>query len=283
MAGQGSAKETENMSFNMYPNFVSASTTIVSGHQELVSDQNTNHSGELSGEEAKSFYEYIVYGDENSISERDSLCEYTNKNSQVQCTDTRLSNSTYSNERKSAILEKKSDIVGQVFRYAQEGNLKALKKALRGNGTFDINVKDKFLWTPLMCGAHAGHKLVVKFLLEKGAVWRNNYDQKGNSAIDLARLGGHSDVEMFLLENEKVKGMCIPKNSQCKVVSNEKYWCTQCQMECTEDKRKHEASTVHLFNSEQKSHKTVYSIPEHSIGYQMMISSGWDAEKGEKE
>lgn len=271
---------------DIYSNFVTASTSNVFSYPKHVSEKNTGQLGRMSGEEAKSFYEDVVCNDKYGGHSYDKPQDNHHR-IVTQRTTSSSSICEQSSARKPAPQEKRSKTVSKVFRYAQEGNLSELKKALYSarHSPVDINVKDKFLWTPLMCSAHAGHASVVNFLLGEGAVWRNTCDQKGNSALDLARLAGHSDVETILLEHEKLKkdsgalfrAAAYPSKTKC----NKKFWCSHCQQEFTEDKRKHEASTAHLFNCQHKSKKTIYAIPESSIGYQMMITSGWDAEKGE--
>ena len=302
---------------HVYINFVAATNNLNSSSDspESFSKQNDGSLGTLTGDEAKSLYENIVsvtegkarnLRDEMSTGARPRGLPTKNSKSQSHClvdthrtrTKKRAQHSRYvktqpsttdglSDESKPTIVEKPNKIANEFLRHAQEGNLREVKRIFRSY-SIDINVKDRFLWTPLMCSAQAGHKWVVKFLLREGAMWRNICDQQGKSALDLARLAGHSDIESMLLEHEKQQHsfslsdapyVHVPASFSFK--GNEKLWCSVCQLEYREDKRKHDASTAHLFNTQHKAHKTVYYIPENSVGYQMMVSSGWDTEKGE--
>ncbi|EDO47989.1 predicted protein, partial [Nematostella vectensis] len=164
----------------------------------------------------------------------------------------------------------------QFLRLAQDGNLVELRRLLK-NDVVDINCCDQFGWNALMCAAHMGQHRVVKYLLKKGVCWKNVFNSKGQTAMDLASLAGHSHITQLFQTHEK--GFA-KKPSGTDMPSGKKYWCTVCQGEFTDDEKKHKSSTTHQFNCQHKPQRVHYYISEDNPGYRLMVKSGWDEEKG---
>ncbi|MEE6517625.1 hypothetical protein FKM82_027957 [Ascaphus truei] len=62
---------------------------------------------------------------------------------------------------------------------------------------------------------------------------------------------------------------------------SEKKHCEVCRTHYKEDSvETHERSTIHLFNKRKKLPPTYYTIPEHNVGFRMMLKEGWDRETG---
>ncbi|NP_001099173.2 G patch domain and ankyrin repeat-containing protein 1 isoform b [Danio rerio] len=80
----------------------------------------------------------------------------------------------------------------KLLQCAQEGNIRALKDLLRRG--CDVNFRDDFFWTGVMCASQAGQTEAVRLLLEHGAAWVGVVDKQGRDARDLALQAGHQDV-----------------------------------------------------------------------------------------
>lgn len=64
----------------------------------------------------------------------------------------------------------------KLLRYAQEGNIRALKDLLRCG--YDVNFRDDFYWTGVMCASKAGKTEAVRLLLQHGAAWVGVVDKQ---------------------------------------------------------------------------------------------------------
>ena len=173
-------------------------------------------------------------------------------------------------------------LVNQFLKNAQEGRLRQVQELL-SDQSIDINVCDQFLWTALMCASHSGQSHIVKYLLEKGAMWKGHKDSQGRTALDLARLAKHFDIVELLTSHNgriKTKHKKTHLSHQEPSMAKTKFWCSVCEQEFTDGKKVHQGSTVHLFNRQRKPRRTFYYIPEGNIGYQMMLKSGWNEDKG---
>jgi len=76
-----------------------------------------------------------------------------------------------------------------------DGNIEAVKQHLAA-GT-DVNVKDKFGFTPLHEATGAGHKEIAELLIAKGASV-NAKDNNGWTPLHLAVDGGHTETADLL-------------------------------------------------------------------------------------
>ena len=264
-----------------------------------------NESGKMSGEEARTFYESVLSSDCSDVRTvgtsrqylESSKREYENvtHSCSTATTDDVDSDDDYKHDYEDDGHNKKScprsqrkhiptssyqRVVNQFLKNAQEGRLRQLQDLLSKH-SIDINACDQFSWTALMCASHNGQFRVVKYLLEKGALWRNHKDSQGRTALDLARLAKNFDVVDLLVSYKgdiKSKRKKTSKKESC--TEKAKFWCSICEQEFTDDKKVHQGSTVHLFNTQRKPQRTFYYIPEGNIGYQMMLKSGWNEDQG---
>ena len=93
----------------------------------------------------------------------------------------------------------------QILRAAQEGDLAKLKKLLdpheAGGAGGNINARDAFWWTPLMCAARAGQGAAVRYLLGRGAAWVGVCELGGRDAAQLAEEAGFPEVARMVRES----------------------------------------------------------------------------------
>ena len=82
-----------------------------------------------------------------------------------------------------------------------------------GNGCL-INSRDSFYRTPLHQASHNGHLETVKELVKFGAAL-SPVDKKGYSPLDLAILNGHQDIEEYL----RAQGASVKKGKRFKICS----------------------------------------------------------------
>ncbi|XP_069491193.1 G patch domain and ankyrin repeat-containing protein 1 [Ambystoma mexicanum] len=164
----------------------------------------------------------------------------------------------------------------QMLKCAQDGDLKLLRQLVE-KGKCDINFRDNYYWTAIMCAAYAGRLEVVRYLLQCGAAWVGVCETQGRDAMALAQEAGHSEVVRLLQQCQSIhKTEKIPR-----VQVPEKKYCEVCKAHYQEDSvEQHQRSTVHLFNKKENPVPTYYCIPEHNVGYKLMVKEGWDREAG---
>ena len=247
-------------------------------------------SAPVSGVEARTFYEEVLSMPQEKKSEPPSPKVILKKRKRKSRSSTKASKS------KSGVVEKVPTI-SQVFRFAQDGNLDSLVKALT-EGHVSIDVTDNFNWTLLMSAAFAGHTDTVEYLLRSGAQWRTIVDCSGQNAVDLAQYAGHShiaeliehydDPESYTETGETTvsgtdsQSQSSARSDKIKREKGEPFFCELCQLTISQDvPHKHNTSTLHQFNCQHHpSPHTVYGIPQSNRGYQMLLKRGWDPEGG---
>ncbi|XP_075692436.1 G patch domain and ankyrin repeat-containing protein 1 [Rhinoderma darwinii] len=164
----------------------------------------------------------------------------------------------------------------QLLRCSQNGDLTGVKRLLEKERC-NVNFRDGYYWTGLMCAAYAGKMDVVRYLLKSGAAWVGVCETKGKDALILAGEAGHRDVVQLLQDSLRDH----PQDFMPRAHPLERKYCDVCKTHYQEDSiETHERSTVHLFNKKKKLPPTYYVIPEHNIGYKMMVKEGWDSEEG---
>ncbi|XP_068105501.1 G patch domain and ankyrin repeat-containing protein 1 [Hyperolius riggenbachi] len=164
----------------------------------------------------------------------------------------------------------------QLLRCSQNGDLKGLRNLVEKERC-NVNFRDGYYWTALMCAAFAGRKEIVSYLIKRGAAWIGVCETRGKDALMLAKEAGHRDVVKLL--EDSLKGQ--PQESQPRSMPVERKYCDICKTHYQEDSRDiHERSTVHLFNKKKKIPATYYAIPDHNVGFKMMLKEGWDRESG---
>lgn len=92
-----------------------------------------------------------------------------------------------------------------ILKAAQEGNVAELQRLLEpheaGGAGGNINARDAFWWTPLMCAARAGQRAAVRYLLGRGAAWVGVCELGGRDAAQLAEEAGFPEVARMVRES----------------------------------------------------------------------------------
>ncbi|XP_062979584.1 G patch domain and ankyrin repeat-containing protein 1 [Elgaria multicarinata webbii] len=224
--------------------------------------------GAAAGEAARSFYEDLVLpSDPGRSSQRKRKAPCIRRHHPAQDAPHTQSRPGQTDTRKG----------NQLLKAAQDGNLKSLQILVEKEGC-DVNYKDGYYWTAMMCAAYAGHGEAVRYLLSLGAAWVGVCETQGRDAMDLAEEAGHQDIVDILQESERPRVKEESFSSQAPV---ERKYCAVCQAHYREDTvALHERSTAHLFNRRDPLPPTRYHIPESNVGFRLMVKGGWDQETG---
>lgn len=107
--------------------------------------------------------------------------------------------------RQGRALEDEDRIAQRILLAAQNGDLTELRRLLEpqeaGGAGGNINARDAFWWTPLMCAARAGQGAAVRYLLGRGAAWVGVCDLGGRDAAQLAEEAGFPEVARMVRES----------------------------------------------------------------------------------
>lgn len=171
--------------------------------------------------------------------------------------------------------------VSMLLTSSQNGDMAILRRSLASG--LDVDSRDRFGWSALMCAACSGHGEVVSHLLDNGA----NTELKaldGKTASSIATAAGHLVIVKTISDFKSGRSKtwaCRTRSSVGKSEEVKHFYCDICKLEVRETSEiRHQASTVHLFNRKVKAKP--HSFLEHSRnkGYQIMRKTGWDGEKG---
>uniref|UniRef100_UPI00398F4768 G patch domain and ankyrin repeat-containing protein 1 n=1 Tax=Pristiophorus japonicus TaxID=55135 RepID=UPI00398F4768 len=233
------------------------------------SHSSTCRGGDLNGEEVKNFYESLLA----SSSEAGASCVRKRKAVRWK---TRTESADEQQDARSSPAAGAERDGHLMLKCAQNGDLKTLRRLLE-TARCDINFRDSYYWTALMCAACSGQAEVVRYLLNRGAAWIGVCDSTGRDALDLARHAGHAEIvsalEVFHTRREE--------QEEQRERPLQKKFCPVCEVEYQEDSvEQHERSTLHLFNKNDTPAPTYYFIPESNVGFKMMLKDGWNKETG---
>ncbi|XP_075042685.1 G patch domain and ankyrin repeat-containing protein 1 [Mixophyes fleayi] len=227
----------------------------------------------ISGEEARSFYESLLVNER-----KQSTSRQLSRKRKVARSLPREEPQEGSQRRPSTPAQEDNDVrMGhQLLKCSQHGDIKGLKKLLEKEHC-DINFRDIYFWTALMSSAYAGKKDIVSYLIKRGAAWVGVCDTQGKDALILAEEAGHQDIVKLLQDSLRDQ----PQESAPRTQPLDRKHCEICKTHYQEDSVEiHERSTVHLFNKKKTLPSTYYVIPEHNIGFKMMLKEGWNRESG---
>lgn len=229
---------------------------FVSPSEDNVKDSITSDSSietGLSGEEVSQFYNSVISAPSSQVLKKHSAPK--SKKAISVPTGVKLSSDS-------------------IFRFAQEGNIEQIKKCVAAG--YSVDQQDAYGWTPLMCATCEGHSEIVAYLLKQGA----DPDIKcksGMTPLDIA-LKIKNNIIIQLLES----GTTIDESPSCSTTeqSTEEKYCDSCKVHYKVPLIAHERSIAHLFNVKKTKLSTYYHIPESNKGFQIMLKSGWDKNKG---
>ncbi|XP_072514051.1 G patch domain and ankyrin repeat-containing protein 1 [Salminus brasiliensis] len=229
----------------------------------------------LTGDEAKEFYQSLI-GGEGGEGRKENKVERRRRGVRARAGGPHRRCSGGSAAPPAGQVEAVSERDGHwLLRCAQDGDLRALTELLdRG---CDVNFRDGFFWTPLMCASHSGQREAVRLLLTRGAAWVGVVDIQGRDARSLALQAGHQDVVAELDQFSVTQNSHTPSES---THSPSPQWCAVCEVSYTDRADSHAASTLHQFSLKRPPAAPHYCLPESSVSYRMMLSSGWDPHRG---
>ncbi|XP_022190999.2 G patch domain and ankyrin repeat-containing protein 1 homolog isoform X1 [Nilaparvata lugens] len=225
---------------------------------------------ELSGSAVKKEYDRIVC-DATTSSANSKLCSVVRRNI---------------SKKKSKAFDKVLT-VNALMRAVERDDVKTVGEYLEHNLNFVVDSRDEFGWSALMCASCAGAENVVKLLLNCDIDVAIK-DKKGNDCLSLAKSRGNKNIVKLIehhINNPKERTLddvfVIDVDSD-EAKNSGSYYCKDCKESMpTSAKPNHLTSTVHNFNAARKSGlKTSYGISESNKGFQMLLKTGWDREKG---
>ncbi|XP_012277585.1 G patch domain and ankyrin repeat-containing protein 1 homolog [Orussus abietinus] len=185
-----------------------------------------------------------------------------------------------------------------ILKAVEQGDLIFLKQHLTPE---NVNVTDDFGWTPLMLAAYCGQPAIVELLLKLGANKRAR-ERSGLTAAQLALKKNFINIVALLRKrnilektesqlswNFKLKEDIIDitksnaVNLQSEILrqgernKSTEFYCEICKSHFKETTiKKHETSTLHIFNTKPKLPSAIYGISKQNKGYKMLINTGWD-------
>lgn len=185
--------------------------------------------------------------------------------------------------RQNKTAKNKTFNINELMKAVENNDLKVVTSILELNKEH-INSTDQYGWSPLMSACCAGNKQMVELLLQ----WEPDLslkDKSGNSCKTLAKANKRTEIVKML--EFYVDKLNIPISGKCSKSLKEPseptyFYCDMCKQKIENTPfKKHAASLLHNFNSQSK-HRvpTMYGIPESNKGFQMLMRSGWNKEKG---
>lgn len=170
--------------------------------------------------------------------------------------------------------------INALFKAVEQGDEKLIKEQVNPN---NVNIQDQFGWTLLMSSVVSGHLGITKKLLELGAN-KALVEKSGMTALQLA-LKNNNDNMVDLLRRYNLrtrsnkKTLTVVEDEDSDALSS--FYCQVCKVNFEKTaQKKHDSSTLHIFNLKPKIDNTFYGISKQNKGYQIMLRRGWDDKSG---
>ncbi|XP_074092811.1 G patch domain and ankyrin repeat-containing protein 1 [Macrotis lagotis] len=160
----------------------------------------------------------------------------------------------------------------RLLRAAQAGDVRQLRALLEpaGPGRGDVNARDLFWWTPLMCAARAGRGPAVRYLLARGAAWVGVCEPGGRDAAQLAEEAGFPAMARLIRESG---GERRPEARPCSPLPK---YCETCNSHYRDPN--HNSSTAHLLSLSPGPQPPPFppGVSTSSPGFQLLVKGGWE-------
>lgn len=157
----------------------------------------------LDGAAARAFYEALIADESGSSKPR--RAEPTRERKRKRRRTTTREPVAAGVPRQGRALEDEGKMTQWILMAAQNGDLTELRRLLEpqeaGGAGGNINARDAFWWTPLMCAARAGQGAAVRYLLGRGAAWVGVCELGGRDAAQLAEDAGFPEVARMVRES----------------------------------------------------------------------------------
>ncbi|KAM4817476.1 G patch domain and ankyrin repeat-containing protein 1 [Urocitellus parryii] len=166
-----------------------------------------------------------------------------------------------------------------ILKAAQEGDLAELRRLLEpceaGGAGGNINARDAFWWTPLMCAARAGQSAAVHYLLGRGAAWVGVCELGGKDAAQLAEEAGFAKVARMIRESHGET-----RSPENRSPSPSSQYCETCDAHFEDSN--HCTSTAHLLSLSRGSQppSLPFGVPTSSPGFKLLLRGGWEPGMG---
>jgi len=212
----------------------------------------------LDGEEIKAFYEDTVDNDEFARP------KITSENTKCETIEIISDNE----EEVSDIEIYDPDIDKKLLTAIQNGDFETLKRL----GDCDYNCVDQYGWTALEIACVSGHDHIVRYILEKGGLIKNERIYK------ILREKGLSEILDILKHKVDETEILVIDIDPSKLEH-----CDECgEMFDTDMKASHISTITHQLSLKHEHVKKNpgFGIPESNIGFKLMKKSGWDGVSG---
>ncbi|KAL1771535.1 G patch domain and ankyrin repeat-containing protein 1 [Sigmodon hispidus] len=164
---------------------------------------------------------------------------------------------------------------------AQNGDVTELRRLLEpreaGGAGGNINARDAFWWTPLMCAARAGQGPAVHYLLDRGAAWVGVCELGGRDAAQLAEEAGFPEIARMVRESH---GETRNPEDQNRSPPSLSQFCEDCGAHFEDSN--HRTSTAHLLSLSRgpQPSNLPLGVPSSSPGFRLLLRGGWEPGMG---
>lgn len=263
------------------------------------------HCVAFQGNSAKEAYEEII--NEKSESNLQSDGKYCEASTIVNRNPLTKPIST-TEKSKSKQISKRKVTVNAILNAVEQKDLNFLSRHVTQE---NVNSTDDYGWTPLMLAAYCGHLDVTTFLLDLGAN-RKAREKSGLTAAQLALKTNYLKIVALLkkrselatnkalleadsklskgnvdnrlqptMKSELIKPLKESESVKELIDNYIGFYCEICDATFHQTTwKRHETSTLHIFNTKPKLPNTMYGISKQNKGYQMLLNHGWDEESG---
>lgn len=233
----------------------------------------------LDGAAARAFYEALIA--EESCSPKPRRAEPTRERKRKRRRTTAREPVATGVPRQERALEDEDRVTQWILMAAQNGDLTELRRLLEpqeaGGAGGNINARDAFWWTPLMCAARAGQGAAVRYLLGRGAAWVGVCELGGRDAAQLAEEAGFPEVARMVRES---RGETRSPEDQNRSPPSSSQFCEDCGA-YFEDSN-HRTSTAHLLSLSKRPQPSSLplGVPTSSPGFRLLLRGGWEPGMG---